>query len=747
MIEKNKSRFIRKNGGITLIALIVTIVVILILTGITVNVAVGDNGLITQARKTREDVEADEEEGRKKINELKGSVGNVSNDGKIDSVDSTNPTVNMISVSNITRKSFTVNVNVTETESGINKIEYSIDGGRTYITPNNATDKSYTFTNITQEKYSVYVKVIDKNGNVSIANTTVGTDFSTNYGRVDVIWIDKNNNVITGPLSPVLGGLTPIKWNGTTEATTTESDSDWYRYSSISGLGDNTTSRWANAKNSDGSYFVWVPRYAYRITYYKDDKSTTPTGYCDGYGIRGVIGDAKYSLDDGIKTISYNGEEYIVHPAFETNLSAGGWNTELSGIWVAKYEMSMEQNGTPVETKEYYSGDIPISSTIKAVSKPGVSSWRYCTIGVSYTNSLNYDPAKDSHMMKNSEWGAVAYLTHSQYGRNGHEVDVNNSSTYITGNGGGSASASSRAGITYAYNTPNGQKASSTGNITGIYDLNGGAWERTADFNSYTGSDDCLNTGTSFASKNGVSTKYATTYYNNTGDRVGTTLYKVGKIGDATKEVLGTTTSTAWFGDLPEFLNDTINFWTRGGRQYSTASEIKTSGIFASVCADTQGKNPFDTYRVVLASEGVKNVEEGIYRIVLAKDSSYSIDIDDLKQNNDGGNAQLWKTYDQKFELVYTGDGYYNIKCTPTNFLVDVYNNETTNGTNVMQWTANGGNNQKWRFIETANGKYIIQSRLGPVMTLYNGNVANGTNICLWQIDTASGNQSWVLTK
>ena len=64
-----------------------------------------------------------------------------------------------------------------------------------------------------------------------------------------------------------------------------------------------------------------------------------------------------------------------------------------------------------------------------------------------------------------------------------------------------------------------------------------------------------------------------------------------------------------------------------------------------------------------------------------------------------------------------------------------------------MQWTANGGNNQKWKFIETANGKYIIQSRLGPVITLYNGNVANGTNICLWQIDTASGNQSWVLTK
>ncbi len=33
--------------------------------------------------------------------------------------------------------------------------------------------------------------------------------------------------------------------------------------------------------------------------------------------------------------------------------------------------------------------------------------------------------------------GAVAYLTQSQYGRNGHEIDINNSSSFITGNGGG----------------------------------------------------------------------------------------------------------------------------------------------------------------------------------------------------------------------------------------------------------------------------------------------------------------------
>ena len=55
-------------------------------------------------------------------------------------------------------------------------------------------------------------------------------------------------------------------------------------------------------------------------------------------------------------------------------------------------------------------------------------------------------------MMKNMEWGAVAYLTHSNYGRNGNKIYINNSSDFITGNSGGSTSASDKAGTTYAYN-------------------------------------------------------------------------------------------------------------------------------------------------------------------------------------------------------------------------------------------------------------------------------------------------------
>ena len=108
-------------------------------------------------------------------------------------------------------------------------------------------------------------------------------------------------------------------------------------------------------------------------------------------------------------------------------------------------------------------------------------------------------------MMKNSEWGAVAYLSHSKYGVN-REVYTNNSSYFYTGRSGGNVGGSTPIDGTYTdqtstdqysrygfytwdgyllnYNTNTksstrdlSKVASTTGNITGVYDMSGGAWE------------------------------------------------------------------------------------------------------------------------------------------------------------------------------------------------------------------------------------------------------------------------------
>ena len=232
-------------------------------------------------------------------------------------------------------------------------------------------------------------------------------------------------------------------------------------------------------------------------------------------------------------------------------------------------------------------------TTFKSV--PSVQSAKSINIENMYTYSLNYASAKNSHMTKNSEWGAAAYLEFSQYGRNGHEVDINNSNDYITGNGGGSTSASSET--TNAYNTKIGAKASTTGNIYGIYDMSGGAWEYTAAFNDTDTNNFESQYGSSFASTTNSSTKYATKYSNNTTTSYGTKIYEVGKIGDGTKETYSESSSYSWNpnNDYAHFAVSSSPFFLRGGTYvYGT-----TAGVFCSSISYGYS-NSFDSFRVVL---------------------------------------------------------------------------------------------------------------------------------------------------
>ena len=124
-------------------------------------------------------------------------------------------------------------------------------------------------------------------------------------------------------------------------------------------------------------------------------------------------------------------------------------------------------------------------------------------------NSHHLDKAT-SHMLKNSEWGAVAYLSASKYGAGVNGTQINSaypsssadadgtSSRYgITGCGPNNASGSTGTytdgtalssdliesptacsqNIAKAYNGSIGVLASTTNNIYGIYDMSGGVYE------------------------------------------------------------------------------------------------------------------------------------------------------------------------------------------------------------------------------------------------------------------------------
>ena len=203
-----------------------------------------------------------------------------------------------------------------------------------------------------------------------------------------------------------------------------------------------------------------------------------------------------------------------------------------------------------------------------------------------YASNYGIDSTNiDTHMMKNMEWGAVAYLSSSIYGRytdastcisSGCETWINNVNTgtgtttgtkygpSITGCAGSSVSAeiaNSMSACANGYSWSGlGVNASTNGNITGIYDMSGGAWEFVMG-NMIDG------TGNYYPSSSGLTkpdVKYFDSYaYSDSAY----TDHARGKLGDATKETLKTFGSVTggWNGDYAVLPNGTSSWFNRGG--------------------------------------------------------------------------------------------------------------------------------------------------------------------------------------
>ena len=222
--------------------------------------------------------------------------------------------------------------------------------------------------------------------------------------------------------------------------------------------------------------------------------------------------------------------------------------------------------------------------------------------------AYNYERSLDSHMMKNTEWGAVAYLSHSKYGINS-EIRINTSSTFTTG------CAATVPALNYvvreqsdhtegyyngcenAYNTQVGVLASTTGNISGIYDMSGGACEYMAAYieNVYGSSGFTVSTISNYDSKyfDVYSSSSTITGYNN---RI---------LGDATGE-LGPFYSykdsdneqrfhSTWGTDNTNFVETSIPWFVRGGLYYAGV----VSGTFA-FARDVGGAYSGYSFRLVL---------------------------------------------------------------------------------------------------------------------------------------------------
>ena len=436
-------------------------------------------------------------------------------------------------------------------------------------------------------------------------------------------------------------GMIPVIYNDGTSnwesLTTAEAKTAgiWYDYGA---------KKWANAvtvKNTESyknqhkvvassdilGYWVYIPRYAYKVVRYsvndkyvsdskaisdggfeivfetKDTPKKTPAACSNSNSNQYYQDCSNVSQEYGATT----GTAWATHPAFT-------WGTEeLNGFWIGKFETTGSTSQPTVLPNQkhmsQYSGNIgDMYDVAKSMGVSDPNNKYGNTTSTNQSNQNNNNLAiSTSHMLKNSEWGAVTYLASSKYGAGINNVQNNaqyqsgsdgngdssygvtgcgpsasgNTSTY-TGTGTlGTNTACNSGDTSRAYNGSKGILASTTNNVYGVYDMAGGAYEYV--MGSYTtNSSQSSTTNFSNATKPPyvdlyVNPPFNGTYYTNNNLCTWATCGGHGLY--ETKNVQSVSSyDQSWGGDYSGFVDSSGPWFGRGG----SAGSGSNAGLFYS---------------------------------------------------------------------------------------------------------------------------------------------------------------------
>lgn len=234
------------------------------------------------------------------------------------------------------------------------------------------------------------------------------------------------------------------------------------------------------------SMWVWIPRYQYKYT-----------------NLAGSYATGTQELPGGITVQFISRKETSSDLSFFQVPNAFTYDGKsIAGFWAAKFQVGYRSNYSPAEdaTVAIHAGIEPQNLLVK----PSVYIWKGNTLANALQNCVLLTSTQantpylsseiDSHLFKNSEWGAVSYLSQSNYGKYGNPMytsanrniynNAHSKAGYSTG-----TPTTSADGYVWSYNTIDdrgngtgsiGGGASTTGNVTGVYDMNGAYYEYVA---------------------------------------------------------------------------------------------------------------------------------------------------------------------------------------------------------------------------------------------------------------------------
>ncbi len=479
----------KNDNGITLIALVITIIVLLILAGVAIATLTGENGILKKADTAKQQTE--EKSAKEKI-EL-AIASSMDKDGSFN-VEDFEKEIKNLGGTTIEKTEETITVEMDDYEAVIDI----------------KTGKIIKFENTKGIKPEIKANLCQEDGNALVPDTeyetvilSVNITNEEQLGTIDLITvkdskgniISKENNIIgegkesfkvagTGTYTITVKATTdgvskevtikvPIKVASEGWEITSPKDVEWYNYGNskinepkltgemtpIKYIGEEQPgNKWANAETVDGSMWVWIPRFAYKITkgYQSSSAGTIEVAFLD-VNNNFLNGETGELITDDLSKITYSNyvqNQWLLHPAFASNAENGGGFGEIEGFWIGKFETT---------------GNKTDGLSVKAGQKS------LCNMIINEQYKLARDSKfgemvdLNSHMTKSSEWGACCYLAHSKYGTNSQNLEKG-ARAYTGG--------SNKKAVIYKTN----KKQSTTHNATGVYDMAGGFYEITASY-------------------------------------------------------------------------------------------------------------------------------------------------------------------------------------------------------------------------------------------------------------------------
>ena len=476
-------------------------------------------------------------------------------------------------------------------------------------------DNIYRLSIIDLNQKVTYYKIIFYiDGNMYNPNTMKSNNFKA---KIDVsvdkkFYIDSSN-----ANAPVLAdGMIPVMYDNDTNNWV---KADYYNKDSKYAGYDYENKKWANAvmvtsatrdkymnadtgiivpENDILAYFVWIPRYKYKLFNVEFNKANYKDNICTSNcpQVIDVIfengtnttGETKCQVSEiGVETCTNNiNGNYYTHPAFTFG------NQELEGIWVSKFIITGSEDNPTIKPNNTPVRDMGVSASTKFLVSQKFNSTSYLT-----SKGIN---KADSHMMKNIEWGSVAYLKQSNYGLGLTNIGMNDVDYMysITGCGAPAGTNYQMSNIICnEYNTSIGMLASTTGNITGVYDMSGGTQavvmgvmqdDTTNKRSPLSGYSGFIGKNIRFDGDDFVPVENNSTlpfpdskYYDLYAYAFGLSMddYTRSHLGDATGETRG------WYEDNDYFVYPAGGgaWFKRGGNWYSSSTPPHDAGIFASL--------------------------------------------------------------------------------------------------------------------------------------------------------------------